>query len=86
MTMRPRTLEEQETVITWSAKYPTVDFFTAIPWMMKKMDELCETYPSDYKVTESGEDYRRYEFDYHLLSFKKPLTAEQREAKARNFK
>ena len=73
---------EQETIVNFNAGEKTASIYTADPWIMKKLDKLCKTYPNSYKLVSQDSYSKTYEVESKkLIQFRSPriLTEEQKE-------
>ena len=76
--------EEQETIITFNAKYKNATIYTRDPTVMREVDSLVIGYPDVFKCVAMSDIDKTYEMPKTAVSYRKPrkLSEEQR-AKAR---
>lgn len=71
---------EMETSIVWDDEGKVARIYTASPVSMRKLDKLCETYPSEYKRTWTETDGEgrvtaaKYETGCKRVKFGKPAS------------
>ena len=75
--------EEQETNITFNAKYKNATIYTRDPTVMREVDSLVIGYPDVFKCVAMSDIDKTYEMPKTAVSYRKPrmLSEEQREAK-----
>ena len=72
---------EQETIILFNADESNAEIYTADKTVMKRLDQLCNTYPDIYKIKKEDSISKTYSVPKSYISYRKPrkLSSEQRE-------
>lgn len=84
------TRAEQETSIVWDEEEKVARIYTASPVSMRKLDRLCEAYPTEYKRTWTETDGEgrvtaaKYETSCKRVKFGKPASEARVIANRRN--
>ena len=73
--------EEQETIITFNAKYKNATIYTRDPTVMREVDSLVIGYPDVFKCVAMSDIDKTYEMPKTAVSYRKPrrLSENQRE-------
>ena len=73
---------EQETIINFNAEEPTATLYTRDLAVMRKLDQLVNSFPEVYKCIGETDIDKAYEMPKSAVNYRKPrrLSAEQREA------
>lgn len=80
------TKSEQETSIVWDAEQKRARIYTADPVSIRKLDKLCDEFPTEYAHVWSDDDgtAKKYEVPARFIRFGKPssrtMNDEQRQA------
>lgn len=71
---------EQETVINSNNGERTATIYTADPVVMRKLDNMVERFPDEYKLIKENDISKTYECPKKFVTFRSPkkLTEEQR--------
>ncbi len=72
--------EEQETIITFNAKYKNATIYTRDPTVMREVDSLVIGYPDVFKCVAMSDIDKTYEMPKTAVSYRKPrrLSEKQR--------
>ena len=73
---------EQETIITYNAKEKMAEIYSANTTLIKKLDDLCSTFPEMYKLKTQDKCSKTYTVPKEYITFRKPrVISEQHKEK-----